>query len=323
MTGTRLQVGVDPLGGASVGYWGRIAEKYRLDLAVVNPLVDPTFRFMSVDWDGAIRMDPSSPHAMAGLVGMRDRYALGIAADPDADRHGVVCRSAGLLQPNHYLAVAIDYLYRHRSRWAPSTAVGKTVVSSALLDRVAARLGRKLVEVPVGFKHFGEGLLAGTLGFGGEESAGASFLRLDGTTWTTDKDGLLLGLLAIEMTSRLGRDPGELYRSITADLGEPAYARIDFAATDRQKAIIRSLSPADLSLTQLGGDKVRSAITRTADGQEIGGVKVSTEQAWFAVRPSGTENTCKLYAESFRGPEHLAHVQEEAQTVLEGAMGAR
>ncbi len=324
ITGAKLRLGVDPLGGASVGYWGAIAERYRLDLDVVNPLVDPTFRFMTVDWDGAIRMDPSSPYAMASLIDLRDCYDLAFAADPDADRHGIVCRSAGLLPPNHYLAVAIDYLFRQRSTWNRAAGVGKTVVSSSLLDRVAARLDRGLVEVPVGFKYFVEGLLQGSLGFAGEESAGASFLRLDGSTWVSDKDGIVMGLLAVEMMSRVGRDPGEMYREIARDLGDPAYERVDFAATPEQKESLRLASPGDLPVSDLGGDPVTAVITKApGNGLPIDGVKVSTAQAWFAARPSGTEPVCKLYAESFRGPDHRKRVQDEAQSILDGLFRAR
>jgi phosphoglucomutase len=318
LTGAKLKLGVDPLGGASVDYWAAIAERYRLDLDIVNPVVDPTFRFMTVDWDGAIRMDPSSPHAMARLIDLRSRYDLAFAADPDADRHGIVCRSAGLLPPNHYLSVATDYLFRHRPRWTARAAVGKTVVTSSLLDRIAARLGRDVIEFPVGFKYFVDGLLDGSLGFAGEESAGASLLRLDGSTWTTDKDGIVLGLLAVEMTLRLGRDPGEAYRSLARELGDPAYERVDFDATSERKERLRSISSSDLMLTDLAGDPVRAVLTTApGNGGSIDGIKVATSNAWFAARPSGTEPIGKLYAESFRGPEHLARVQEDAESALE------
>jgi phosphoglucomutase len=324
LAGCKLRLGVDPLGGASADYWGAIAERYRLELDVVNPSIDPTFAFMTVDWDGAIRMDPSSPYAMARLIDLRDRYDLTFAADPDADRHGIVCRSDGLLPPNHYLAVAIDYLFRHRPGWSARPAVGRSVVSSSLLDRVAARLGRRVFEVPVGFKQFVGGLLDGSIGFAGEESAGASFLRLDGSTWTTDKDGIVPGLLAVEMTARLGKDPGELYRQIARELGDPAYERVDFDTTPERKEILRSLSAADLRITELAGDPVHSVVTTApGNGQPIDGIKVATEHAWFAARPSGTEPVGKLYAESFRGPDHLRRVQEEAEAALESVFRAR
>ena len=318
--GKRLHVGVDPLGGASVDYWEPIAARYDLNLDVVNPTVDPTFRFMPLDWDGQVRMDPSSPYAMANLVASRDRYDLSFANDPDADRHGIVCKSAGLLNPNHYLAVAIDYLFRHRPLWQGTAAVGKTIVSSTMIDRVTGRLGRRLVEVPVGFKYFVDGLLDGSLGFGGEESAGASFLRLDGTAWATDKDGLIMGLLAVEITARLGRDPGELYRDLTSELGDPSYARIDAKANDQEKRALAGLTAKDLSLANLGGDPVTAVMTTAGDGAAIGGIKVVTEHAWFAARPSGTEAVYKLYAESFKGNDHLLRVQEEAKAALQTAL---
>ncbi len=318
LRGSKLAIGVDPLGGASVDYWKPIGDRYGFSLEIVNDAVDPTFRFMTVDWDGAIRMDPSSKYAMARLIGLRDRFDLAFAADPDADRHGVVSRSAGLLNPNHYLAVAIDYLFGQRPGWARSLAVGKTIVSSSIIDRVVARLGRKLLEVPVGFKFFADGLLDGSLGFGGEESAGASFLRRDGAPWATDKDGLIMGLLAAEMTARSGRDPGERYRALTRDLGDPVYERIDAAATPAQKAALARLTAKDLALGELAGEKV-TAVATEANGQPIGGIKVSTEHGWFAARPSGTEAVYKLYAESFQGAEHLAKIQEEAQAVIKKA----
>lgn len=324
LSGCKLRIGVDPLGGASVEYWGAIAERYRLELELVNPIVDPTFRFMPVDEDGVIRMDPSSPYAMARLVDLRDRYDLILAADPDADRHGVVCPSTGLLPPNHYLAVSIHYLFRHRPGWSPGPAVGKTIVSSSLLDRVAERLGRGVVETPVGFKHFVEGLLDGSIGFAGEESAGAAFLRLDGSTWVTDKDGIIPGLLAAEMTARTGKDPGDLYKELVHDLGDPAYERVDFAASLEQRDLLRSLSPNDFPMIDLGGNPVRAVVnTARGNGGLIDGVKVTTEHAWFAARPSGTEAVCKLYAESFRGPDHLRRVQDEAQSALEGLFRSR
>jgi phosphoglucomutase len=318
LRGSKLHVGVDPLGGASVGYWEPIADRFGLTLDVVNSTVDPTFSFMTVDWDGAIRMDPSSPYAMARLVGLRDRYDLAFANDPDADRHGIVTRSAGLLNPNHYLAVAIQYLFGHRPSWKGTSAVGKTIVSSSMIDRVTRRLGRRLLEVPVGFKYFVDGLLDGSLGFGGEESAGASFLCLDGSAWSTDKDGLIMGLLAIEMTARLGRDPGDEYHALTRELGDPVYARIDAPATAAQKAAIASLTADRLAIVELAGDPVTAVVTAApGDGKSFGGIKVSTEQAWFAARPSGTEAVYKLYAESFKGSAHLARVQEEAQAALQ------
>jgi phosphoglucomutase len=323
LKGAKLHVGVDPLGGTSADYWDPIAARFGLDLDVVNREVDPTFRFMTVDWDGAIRMDPSSPYAMARLVGLRDRYDLAFANDPDADRHGIVTRSAGLLNPNHYLAVAIDYLFRHRPGWSDASAIGKTVVSSSMIDRVTARLARRLVEVPVGFKYFVSGLLDGSLGFGGEESAGASFLRFDGSAWTTDKDGLIMGLLAVEMTARVGRDPGEQYKALTLELGEPSYARIDAEASAEQKRVLASFKADDLALAELGGDPVIAVLTTApGDGRPIGGIKVVTAQGWFAARPSGTEAVYKLYAESFKGPEHLRRIQEEAQAALRKAFGA-
>jgi phosphoglucomutase len=321
LKGSKLHVGVDPLGGASVDYWEPIAARYGLNLDVVNPTVDPTFRFMPLDWDGKVRMDPSSPYAMANLVASRERYDLSFANDPDADRHGIVCRSAGLLNPNHYLAVAIDYLFRHRPQWKETAAVGKTIVSSSMLDRVTKRLGRLLLEVPVGFKYFVDGLLDGSLGFGGEESAGASFLRLDGSAWATDKDGLIMGLLAVEMTARLGRDPGELYAELTSELGDPSYARIDAEAHDQEKRALAGLTAKDLSLATLGGDPVTAVLTTAgADRAPIGGIKVVTENAWFAARPSGTENVYKLYAESFKGKAHLLRIQQEAQAALQTAL---
>ncbi len=318
LRGTTLKIGVDPLGGASVAYWPPIGDRYGFRLDVVNREIDPTFRFMTVDWDGAIRMDPSSPYAMARLIGLRDRFDLAFATDPDADRHGIVSRSVGLLNPNHYLAAAIEYLFRHRPRWPASVAVGKTIVSSSMIDRVAARLGRRLVEVPVGFKYFVDGLLAGSLGFAGEESAGASFLRLNGTVWATDKDGLIMGLLAAEMTARTGRDPGEHYGDLTRELGEPVYERIDAEATAEQRAALAHVSGTELALTELGGDPVTAVLTTApGDGRPFGGIKVMTAHGWFAARPSGTEAVYKLYAESFKGPEHLRWIQEQAQAAIQ------
>ncbi len=323
LRGTRLAIGVDPLGGASVGYWEPIGDRYGFSLDVVNRAVDPTFRFMTVDWDGEIRMDPSSPHAMARLIALRDRFDLAFAADPDADRHGIVTRSAGLLNPNHYLAAAVWYLFRHRTEWPGAAAVGKTIVSSSMIDRVAARLGRRLVEVPVGFKYFVEGLLDGSLAFAGEESAGASFLRRDGTVWTTDKDGIIMGLLAAEMTARTGRDPGEHYGALTREFGEPAYERIDAPATPAQKAALERLSAADLGLTEFAGERVTGVLTAApGDGRPIGGIKVMTEHGWFAARPSGTETVYKLYAESFKGRDHLGQIVEEAQALIQRAFAA-
>jgi len=310
------KLGADPLGGASVAYWPRIAEKYGLNMDVVDTTIDPTFRFMHVDWDGKIRMDCSSPYAMAGLIALRDKYQVAFANDTDADRHGVVA-SVGLLNPNHYLAVAINYLYRNRPGWNANAGVGKTLVSSGMIDFVAKNLGRKLVEVPVGFKWFVDGLLDGFLGFGGEESAGASFLRLDGTVWTTDKDGLIMGLLAAEMLSKTGKDPGQLYSELTSQFGDPVYERIDAPANPQQKAILAKLSPSDVKETQIAGDKIEAMLT-TAPGNRapIGGLKVVTSRGWFAARPSGTEDVYKIYAESFAGAEHLKRLQIEAQELI-------
>jgi len=320
LRGARLEIGVDPLGGASVGYWEPIAERCGVRLEVVNREVDPTFRFMTVDWDGEIRMDPSSPFAMTRLLALRERFDVAFATDPDADRHGIVSRSAGLLNPNHYLAVAISYLFRHRPGWPSGAAVGKSVVSSSLIDRVAARIGRRVFEVPVGFKYFVDGLLDGSLGLAGEESAGASFLRLDGTVWATDKDGIIMGLLAAEMTARTGRDPGERYRELTSELGEPAYERIDAEATPEEKAVLARLSSKELGLTALAGDPVTAVLTTApGDAQPIGGIKVIAEQGWFAARPSGTEAVYKLYAESFKGEDHLRRIEEEAQAAIQRA----
>jgi phosphoglucomutase len=313
----RVRVGVDPLGGAGVRYWGAVNERYGLSIQVVNEAVDPTFRFMTVDWDGKIRMDCSSPYAMAGLIALRDRFDIAFANDTDNDRHGIVTPSAGLMNPNHYLAVAISYLFGRRGRWSKDAAVGKTVVSSSIIDRVAASLGRRLVEVPVGFKWFVDGLLDGSLGFGGEESAGASFLRMDGSTWTTDKDGLILGLLAAEITARSGKDPGELYHGLTRDFGAPVYERIDVPATAEQKRILAKLSPQDVhSKTLAGEDIVTVLASAPGNGGSIGGLKVVTQNGWFAIRPSGTEDLYKIYAESFRGPEHLRRIQEDAQELV-------
>lgn len=318
-----VRIGADPLGGASVAYWGRIAEQHRLDLTVVNPLTDPTWRFMTLDWDGKIRMDCSSPHAMASLIERRDRYQIATGNDADADRHGIVTPDGGLMNPNHYLAVAIDYLYAHRENWPSRAGVGKTLVSSGMIDRVAAGLGRELVEVPVGFKWFVDGLSDGSLGFGGEESAGASFLRRDGSAWTTDKDGILLALLASEIQAVTGESPSQRYAALTARFGEPAYARIDAPADREQKAVLARLSPEQVDADTLAGEPVTAVLTTApGNGAAIGGIKVTTENAWFAARPSGTEDVYKVYAESFRGAEHLARVQEEAKAVVSAALNA-
>ncbi|HVP50100.1 MAG TPA: phosphoglucomutase (alpha-D-glucose-1,6-bisphosphate-dependent) [Candidatus Bathyarchaeia archaeon] len=312
----RPKLGADPLGGAAVAYWPRIAEKYGLDLDVKDTDVDPTFHFMHVDWDGKIRMDCSSPYAMAGLIALREKYQVAFANDTDADRHGVVA-SVGLLNPNHFLAVAINYLYQNRPRWKSDTAVGKTLVSSSMIDFVAKGLGRKLVEVPVGFKWFVDGLLDGSLGFGGEESAGASYLRRNGTVWTTDKDGPIMGLLAAEMLSRTGKDPGQLYAELTAKYGDPVYQRIDAPANPAQKAVLARLSPSDVNETELAGDKIEAMLTTApGNGAPIGGLKVVTAKGWFAARPSGTEDVYKIYAESFSGVDHLHRLQKEAQELI-------
>jgi phosphoglucomutase len=317
--GAGLKIGVDPLGGAGVAYWDRIAERHGMPLTVVNKLVDPTFRFMTLDWDGQIRMDCSSPYAMAALISLKDRFDVAFACDTDHDRHGIVTRSAGLMNPNHYLAVAISYLFRNRPDWPARASVGKTLVSSGMIDRVAAKLGRKLVEVPVGFKWFVEGLLDGSLGFGGEESAGASFLRRDGDVWTTDKDGMIMGLLAAEMTAVTGHDPGELYAELTAEFGAPAYQRIDVPATAEQKNILKGLSPEQVKTSGLAGEKIEAMLTTApGNGQPIGGLKVATPNGWFAARPSGTEDVYKVYAESFLGEDHLHKIQEEAKQIIAG-----
>ncbi|AWL90039.1 phosphoglucomutase (alpha-D-glucose-1,6-bisphosphate-dependent) [Streptomyces globisporus] len=317
-----IRIGADPLGGASVAYWGRIAERHRIDLTVVNPLADPTWRFMTLDWDGKIRMDCSSPHAMASLIEQRDAYAISTGNDADADRHGIVTPDGGLMNPNHYLAVAIDYLYTHRDAWAAGTGIGKTLVSSSMIDRVAHDLGRTLVEVPVGFKWFVDGLYDGSLGFGGEESAGASFLRRDGRVWTTDKDGILLALLASEITAVTGATPSEHYARLTDRFGDPAYARIDAPATREEKAVLAKLSPQQVKADTLAGEPVTAVLTEApGNGAPIGGLKVCTDSAWFAARPSGTEDVYKVYAESFQGPGHLAQVQEEARALVSEALG--
>jgi phosphoglucomutase len=319
----RLHIGVDPLGGAGVAYWVPIIERYGVDVTVVNAAVDPTFRFMTVDWDGKIRMDCSSPHAMAGLIALKDRFDVAFANDTDHDRHGIVTRSAGLLNPNHYLAAAISYLFSHRPSWRQDVAVGKTMVSSSMIDRVAGHLGRRLVEVPVGFKWFVEGLLDGSLGFAGEESAGASFLRLNGTVWTTDKDGIILGLLAAEMTAKTGHDPGELYRDLTRQFGDPVYERIDAPATPEQKTVLQRLSPEQIQASELAGEKIEAMLTvAPGNGAPLGGLKVITKNGWFAARPSGTEDVYKMYAESFRGADHLRRIQEEAQALITRVLAA-
>ncbi|HEV8277716.1 MAG TPA: phosphoglucomutase (alpha-D-glucose-1,6-bisphosphate-dependent) [Streptosporangiaceae bacterium] len=312
-----MRIGADPLGGASVAYWGELADRFRLDLTVVNPVVDATFRFMTLDWDGRIRMDCSSPDAMASLIGRRGEFTIATGNDTDADRHGIVTPDAGLLNPNHYLAAAIDYLYQHREGWPAGAAVGKTMVSSAIIDRVAEAAGRHLTEVPVGFKWFVPDLLAGTVAFGGEESAGATFLRRDGRVWTTDKDGIILALLASEITAVTGRTPSEQYRELTVALGDPAYARIDAPASRQQKAALARLSPEQVSVDELAGEPVVARqTTAPGNGEPLGGLKVITASGWFAARPSGTEDVYKLYAESFRGPGQLARIQEEAQQMI-------
>jgi phosphoglucomutase len=319
----RVRIGVDPLGGASVAYWDAIGERYGLDLEVVNRAVDPTFRFMTVDWDGQIRMDPSSPYAMARMVGLKDRFDVAFASDTDADRHGIVSHSAGLLEPNHYLAVAIGYLFANRDGWPASVAVGKTVVSSTMIDRVAARLRRRLIEVPVGFKWFVEGLVSGAIGFCGEESSGATFLRRDGTVWTTDKDGLVPNLLAAEITARTGKDPGEHYRTLTAEFGTPWYTRVDAAATAEQKARLEKLSAEAVTAPTLAGEPILAKLTK-APGNDapIGGLKVVAASSWFAARPSGTESIYKIYAESFRDRQHLETIVREAEKIVNDALGS-
>jgi len=315
--GAGISIGVDPLGGAGVHYWGPIAERYGLNLTVVNEVVDPTFRFMTVDWDGQIRMDPSSPYAMQSLIGLKDRFAIAFGCDTDHDRHGIVTKSVGLLPPNHYLSAAIFYLFQHRPSWGKEVAVGKTVVSSQMIDRVTTKLGRKLYEVPVGFKWFADGLLNGSLGFCGEESAGASFVRRDGTVWTTDKDGIIPALLAAEITARMDRDPGEIYRELTRQFGEPVYDRVEAPATTEQKEMLGKLSADQVRSTDLAGEKVQAILTcAPGNGAPIGGLKVVTENGWFAARPSGTEDIYKIYAESFRGADHLRRIMEEAQAMV-------
>ncbi|HET7328923.1 MAG TPA: phosphoglucomutase (alpha-D-glucose-1,6-bisphosphate-dependent) [Nocardioidaceae bacterium] len=316
-----LHVGADPLGGASVAYWGEIADRHRLDLTVVNPLVDPTWRFMTLDWDGKIRMDCSSPYAMTSLVDRRGEFDLATGNDADADRHGIVTPDAGLLNPNHFLAVAIDYLFSHRDGWPATAAIGKTLVSSSMIDRVAAALGRRLVEVPVGFKWFVPGLRDGSIAFGGEESAGASLLRRDGGAWTTDKDGIALCLLASEIAAVTGESPSQRYAALVAKHGDPAYARVDAAATRAEKAVLASLSPSQVTATEIAGEPITATLTEApGNGAAIGGLKVQTENGWFAARPSGTEDVYKIYAESFRGPDHLRRIQDEARAVVSAAL---
>ena len=321
--GAKISMGVDPLGGAGVHYWGPIAERYGLNLTLVNDAVDPTFRFMTVDWDGQIRMDPSSPYAMQRLIGLKDRFEIAFGCDTDHDRHGIVTRSTGLLPANHYLSVAIFYLFQHRPKWGGGAAVGKTVVSSRMIDRVTAKLGRKLYEVPVGFKWFVDGLLDGSLAFGGEESAGASFVRLDGSVWTTDKDGIVPALLAAEITARMDRDPGEIYRELTREFGEPVYDLEEASATAEQKEMLARLSPQQVRSTDLAGEKIQAILTcAPGNGAPIGGLKVIAESGWFAARPSGTEDIYKIYAESFRGADHLRRILEEAQAIVSDTLAA-
>jgi phosphoglucomutase len=318
---SKISLGVDPLGGAGVHYWGPIAERYGLNLTIVSDVVDPTFRFMTVDWDGQIRMDPSSSYAMQRLIGLKDRFQIAFACDTDHDRHGIVTRSAGLLPPNHYLSAAIFYLFQHRPNWRKDAAVGKTLVSSQMIDRVTAKLGRTLCEVPVGFKWFVDGLLNGSFGFAGEESAGAAFVRRDGSVWTTDKDGILLALLAAEITACMGRDPAEIYADLTNELGAPVYDRVEAPATAAQKQILKKLSPQQVKQTELAGEKIVSILTRApGNNAPIGGLKVITENGWFAARPSGTEDIYKIYAESFRGTEHLRRIAEEARAIVREAI---
>lgn len=314
----KIHIGADPLGGAGVHYWQQIAEKYGLDLTVVNDTVDPTFRFMTVDWDGQIRMDPSSPYAMQKLIGLKDQFQIAVACDTDHDRHGIITKSYGLLQPNHYLSVAIFYLFQHRPDWGRQAAVGKTIVSSSMIDRVAKKLERKVIEVPVGFKWFVDGLLDGSLGFVGEESAGASFLRRNGTVWTTDKDGIIAALLAAEITAKMGKDPGELYQDLTKEFGNPVYERIDAVATAEQKNRLKKMSPDQVQSKELAGERIESILTNApGNGAPIGGLKVIAKNGWFAARPSGTEDIYKIYAESFLGKEHLNRIVDEAQSIVD------
>jgi phosphoglucomutase len=318
---SNISLGVDPLGGAGVHYWEPIAERYGLNLTVVNKEVDPTFRFMTLDWDGQIRMDPSSPYAMQRLINIKDRFDISFACDTDHDRHGIVTKSSGLLPPNHYLAVAISFLFQHRPKWLMEAKVGKTVVSSQIIDRVTANLGRKLYEVPVGFKWFVNGLLDGSLGFGGEESAGASFVRMDGTVWTTDKDGMVPALLAAEITAKIGRDPGQIYNELTHEFGESVYDRVEAPATANQKELLSKLSPQQVNFKELAGEKIQTILTHApGNGAPIGGMKVITQSGWFAARPSGTEDIYKIYAESFNGKDHLHRILEEAQTIVDNTI---
>jgi phosphoglucomutase len=312
-----VRIGIDPLGGAAVAFWAPIIERFGIAATVISDAVDPTFRFMTADWDGKIRMDCSSPYAMARLIDMRERFDVAFANDTDADRHGIVSRSGGLMNPNHYLAAALSYLFENRPRWRRDCAIGKTIVSSGMIDHVAAKLGRKLVEVPVGFKWFVDGLLDGSLGFGGEESAGASFLRRDGSVWTTDKDGLILGLLAGEITARTGHDPSQLYDALARELGPSFYARIDAPATPEQKSLLKRLTPDRLGAADLAGEPIRvTLVTAPGNGENFGGIKVSAESGWFAARPSGTEDVYKIYAESFRSADHLRQIQLAAQEMI-------
>jgi len=318
-----VKIGIDPLGGAAVRYWEPIIERYGLNATLIRDEVDPTFRFMTVDWDGKIRMDCSSPYAMAQLINMRDRFDVAFANDTDADRHGIVTRSNGLMNPNHFLASAIAFLFEHRPHWRKDSAVGKTIVSSAIIDRVASKIGRKVVETPVGFKWFVDGLIGGSFGFAGEESAGASFLRKDGSVWTTDKDGLIMGLLAAEITARTDRDPSQLFDALTAELGKPFYARVDAPATPQQKSVFKTLSAEKLGLKELGGEPVRAALNAApGNNQPFGGIKVSADNGWFAARPSGTEDVYKIYAESFRSEAHLKQIQDEARSAIARAFAA-
>ena len=320
--GAGIALGVDPMGGSGVNYWPVIADRYHLNLTVVDSVVDPTFRFMSLDWDGRIRMDPSSTYAMQRLIGLKERFEIGFGCDTDHDRHGIVTRSRGLMPPNHYLAVCVYYLFQHRPQWPQTAAVGKTLVSSQMIDRVAACIGRRIYEVPVGFKWFVDGLLDGTLGFGGEESAGASFERMDGSAWSTDKDGIIASLLAAEITARMDRDPGEIYADLEKQFGAPLYERIDAPATKEQKTALAKLTPEKLQLNTLAGEPIESALTQApANGAAIGGLKVSAKNGWFAARPSGTEDIYKIYAESFKGESHLRAIQKEAQAIVTSAVG--
>ena len=317
----KVRMGVDPLGGAGVHYWGAIAERYRLDLTVVNEIVDPTFAFMPLDWDGKIRMDPSSPYAMHRLVDLKSRFDIAFACDTDHDRHGIVTPGAGLLAPDHYLAVAIDFLFQHRPAWGPSAAVGKTIVSSRLIDRLTARLGRQLVEMPVGFKWFASGLQSGAFGFAGEESAGATFLRCDGSVWTTDKDGIAAALLSAEITARTGYDPGKRYAALADEFGSPVARRVQAPATAQQKEQLAALAPQQITLTEIAGERIESILSHaTGNGEPIGGIKVNSANGWFAARPSGTENIYKIYAESFVGEEHLQRILQEAQAIVDAAI---